>query len=44
VIERTRVGVIIAGDARVSIGGDMVGGDKHVTGPTDREPGAPRPG
>jgi hypothetical protein len=40
VIERTRVGVIITGEARVSVGGDLVGGDKHVTTPADRDPGA----
>jgi hypothetical protein len=42
VIQRTRGFVITGG--HFAVGGDMVGGDKHIWAPADREPGAPPTG
>jgi hypothetical protein len=41
--ERTRIGFVISG-GNFAVGGDMFAGDKHVTAPGDREPGAPHGG
>jgi hypothetical protein len=42
VSERTRIGNVITG-GNFAFGGDLVGGDKHITAPP-REPGAPHAG